>query len=141
MSASGKKFAHNLNILHNFTRKVIRDRKHEIISGKGDDVSETADDPSGTQNQSRFLDLLLHHHLDGPDLTEEGIREEVDTFMFEGHDTTSMALSWIIFLLGHHPEIQEKVWSEIDSLFEELEGELTDGQRVQIPLHRVKDLK
>lgn len=102
---------------------------------------DAAKDENQSQNQSRFLDLLLQHHLNGNELTEEGIREEVDTFMFEGHDTTSMALSWIIFLLGHHPEIQEKVWSEIDALFEDLESEAGEGERLQIPLHRVKDLK
>lgn len=92
-----------------------------------------------------FLDLLLDHHLNGSDdLSEEGIREEVDTFMFEGHDTTSMALSWIVYLLGHHAEFQEKVWPEVDCLFEELEAEAaavgTDARKVQIPLNRVKDL-
>lgn len=86
------------------------------------------------------MDLLLDHHLNGGDLTEEGIREEVDTFMFEGHDTTSMALSWILFLLGHHSEIQEKVWPEIDMLFDEMERESPDGPP-NITLDKIKDLK
>lgn len=36
--------------------------------------------------------------------------------MFAGHDTISAAVSWTIFLLGGHPDIQEKVFQEIDGI-------------------------
>ena len=151
-SSSGKRFAQKLMQLHEFTRKVIRDRKNQILgfTSNDDDTDSIKTLPlhsfsteieDGSKRKA-FLDLLLDHHLNGGDLSEEGIREEVDTFMFEGHDTTSMALSWIIFLLGHHPEIQEKLWPEIDALFEEIETTAKeDSTPLQIPLNKLKDLK
>jgi cytochrome P450 len=36
--------------------------------------------------------------------------------MFEGHDTTSAAVSWCLFLLGGNPKIQDKVFQEIDTV-------------------------
>lgn len=43
---------------------------------------------------------------DGSHLSDADIAEEVDTFMFEGHDTTACALAWVLLLLGNHPDIQ-----------------------------------
>lgn len=36
--------------------------------------------------------------------------------MFEGHDTTSAAVSWCLFLLGSNQNIQERVLQEIDTV-------------------------
>ena len=53
-----------------------------------------------------FLDLLLEVKLsDGAKLSNSDIREEVDTFMFEGHDTTACSLAWTLFLIGHYSDV------------------------------------
>jgi len=41
-------------------------------------------------------------------MSDKDIREEVDTFLFEGHDTTSIAMTMVLVLLGMHPDIQVK---------------------------------
>ncbi|RXG69178.1 cytochrome P450 4V2, partial [Armadillidium vulgare] len=64
-----------------------------------------------------FLDLLLEYSEDHEILSDEDIREEVDTFMFEGHDTTAASVNWTLYLLGQHPEIQNKAYEEIESIF------------------------
>nr|CAI5848787.1 unnamed protein product [Callosobruchus analis] len=64
-----------------------------------------------------FLDILLRSTLDGQPLSREDIREEVDTFMFEGHDTTASAISFCIFEVATHPDVQEKVLEEQISIF------------------------
>lgn len=67
-----------------------------------------------------FLDILLNILEEYPDqMTDEDIREEVDTFLFEGHDTSSLAINMTLLLLGMHPDVQ--VQSRItlyDCLFE-----------------------
>ena len=61
-----------------------------------------------------FLDLLLQMRLsDGSALSNSDIQEEVDTFMFEGHDTTTCSLAWTIFLIGLYPKVIHNLMSYV----------------------------
>ncbi|CAL1268170.1 unnamed protein product [Larinioides sclopetarius] len=105
----GKELNQHLKVLHNFTMSVIQDKKGKLLSG---------DPELGTKKKRMALmDLLLEHHIKTKSLTEEDIREEVDTFAFEGHDTTSMGISWALYLIGLHKDVQEKVHEELDGIF------------------------
>lgn len=63
------------------------------------------------------MDTLLKCKSDNPSITFDDIQEEVDTFMFEGHDTTAAAAGWACFLIGSHPEIQERAYEDIRRVF------------------------
>ncbi|XP_059777993.1 taurochenodeoxycholic 6 alpha-hydroxylase-like isoform X1 [Balaenoptera ricei] len=64
-----------------------------------------------------FLDILLFARMEnGSSLSDVDLRAEVDTFMFEGHDTTASGISWILYALASHPEHQQRCREEIQSL-------------------------
>ena len=42
-------------------------------------------------------------------LSAKDIREQVDTFMSAGHETTATALTWIFFYLGLNMDIQVSI--------------------------------
>ncbi|CAH0730293.1 unnamed protein product, partial [Brenthis ino] len=63
-----------------------------------------------------MLDLLLDIEEQGK-IDTAGINEEVDTFMFEGNDTTSAALLFTFMLLANHPEVQDKAFEECLNIF------------------------
>lgn len=50
-------------------------------------------------------------------LTDEQIVAEAVGLMMAGYDTTANALAYTSYLLALHPEIQERLQSEIDSYF------------------------
>lgn len=60
---------------------------------------------TGDPKRLAFLDLLLAAS-ERHNLTTDDIREEVDTFMFEGHDTTSAAICWTLLLIGSDQIVQ-----------------------------------
>nr|CAH7769825.1 unnamed protein product [Callosobruchus chinensis] len=55
----------------------------------------------------------------GNALSDEEIKEEVDTIMFEGHDTTAAASSFALCLLGIHQDIQDRVYTELKEIFQD----------------------
>lgn len=54
-----------------------------------------------------LLDVTRNEHIP---MTDLDIREEVDTFLFEGHDTTSTSMTITVILLAMHPDIQVRVY-------------------------------
>jgi cytochrome P450 family 4 len=79
-TANYKEQCRCLKILHDHTKSVIRNRKIELSRTQQPTVIE---DEIGSRKKLAFLDLLLKSTIDGKYLTDEDIREEVDTFMFE----------------------------------------------------------
>ncbi|XP_009081963.1 PREDICTED: cytochrome P450 4V2 [Acanthisitta chloris] len=123
----GREHKRNLQILHNFTDKVIAEKAAELKNTKQNKHGNDGNcEESGFKKRKAFLDMLLSATDDeGNKLSYRDIREEVDTFMFEGHDTTAAAMNWVLYLLGHNPEVQKKVHRELDEVFDNTERPVT----------------
>ena len=111
----GKQNDKCLNILHSFTKKVINEKSKEFDANIID-----------THKRVAFLDMLLKAKSDNSSITYADIQEEVDTFMFEGHDTTSVAVAWACHLIGSHPDVQKKLHEEIDNVLGDSDRYLTN---------------
>lgn len=100
--------------IHDFTQKIINTRRKQFI---GQDKSEkpTEDENiymGSKKKRAAMMDTLLQAQTEGL-IDDEGIIEETDTFTFEGHDTTSAGMTFSLVLLAHHPEVQDKIFEEI----------------------------
>uniref|UniRef100_A0A1I8Q5E9 Cytochrome P450 n=1 Tax=Stomoxys calcitrans TaxID=35570 RepID=A0A1I8Q5E9_STOCA len=112
-----------ISIMHNFTRKIIEERRAALIESTKENGSKPSTnvetDEIGTKKRSALLDVLLQSTIDGQPLSDEDIREEVETFMFEGHDTTATCLSFTLYLLARNPRVQQKLFAEIRHIYGE----------------------
>lgn len=105
-----------LKILHGFTDKIICERRGEIIRRGNVKIESSEHDEVGLKRKMAFLDILLQSSIDGKHLTNLEIREEVDTFMFEGHDTTTSGITFCLYNIAKYPEVQAKCLDEIYSV-------------------------
>ncbi|MFB6345731.1 MAG: cytochrome P450 [bacterium] len=68
----------------------------------------------GTKDNDNILDRLLKAEEDGETFTDDEIHDQILNLYWAGHDTTVSAMSWFTMLVGKHPEVYEKLQTEID---------------------------
>jgi len=102
LTKNGKEFYKNLAFFNNFVKSVIEER---LEIHKNNDIG----------NPKIFIDIMLKAYQDN-EITLDEILEEVNTFLFAGHDTTSTSLSWTLYELGNNIEVQNKLFNELSHL-------------------------
>jgi cytochrome P450 len=70
---------------------------------------------AGTIDRQDLLARLLaaRDEETGGGLSAKEIRDEIITIFMAGHETTSLALTWTLYLLSQHPEIEAKLHAEL----------------------------
>ena len=119
LTPSGRQMKDACKIVHAHAEMVIKERKQVLglEQRKGVIDSQKLLDTITKSRKLDFLDILLTAtDEDGVGLTDLEIRNEVDTFMFEGHDTTTSGVCWTLYCLAKYPEHQDKVREEVRSI-------------------------
>uniref|UniRef100_A0A673WZV6 aromatase n=1 Tax=Salmo trutta TaxID=8032 RepID=A0A673WZV6_SALTR len=112
LSPHGYKYRKACNVAHSHTEEIIRNRKEALKDEK--ELGRIQ-----AKRNLDFLDILLcARDEDQQGLSDEAIRAEVDTFMFEGHDTTASGISWTLYSLACNPEHQQICRDEVISALE-----------------------
>ncbi|EDW31621.1 GL11221 [Drosophila persimilis] len=101
-------YCKTLKTLQDFTHDVIEKRLNAhkegtVLASHGDEFS---------RKKMVFLDTLLSATVDGRPLTSQELYEEVSTFIFAGHDTTTSAISFALYLVSRHQDEQRKLFEE-----------------------------
>ena len=107
--AEGKQMKKTLAVLHGFTRQVIKERRALLASEAGmkatQSTGEDGEDVPSRKFRPAFLDLLLTAEEDGKPIDDEDIREEVDTFMFEGLAFSFFFSCLLVIFVGSHERV------------------------------------
>jgi len=94
-----KKFISALDALDQIIYKIIEDKKKNNTNP--DDLLSRFMNPDDDK-------LAL--------LNPKELRDEVMTIFLAGHETSANVLSWVFYMLGKYPEIQDKVYQEVQVL-------------------------
>ncbi|XP_055384277.1 probable cytochrome P450 4d14 [Condylostylus longicornis] len=116
-----KIFYNSLDTIDKVTQAVINERREYFQKDRVE--TENFENPieSFDTNKKRkaLLDILLTATVDGKPLSDAEIKDEVNTFLFAGHDTTASTLSFLLYNIAKYKDVQEKIYDEIEKeLFE-----------------------
>ncbi|KAK3594423.1 hypothetical protein CHS0354_037448 [Potamilus streckersoni] len=116
LTKRGREFSKYCKFLHDFADDVINIRK-KTLEKEGVSSKKYLD----------FVDVLLTSKpKTGEGLSSVEMRDQVNNLLSAGHDSTSSAISWILYSIAEHQEVQKKVRAEVDSV---LAGRQTDDLR------------
>ncbi len=104
-----------VKVLDDIIRRVIRERRGSIEGGGAD--------------KGDLLSMLLRavdEEGDGTGMTDEQARDEAITLFNAGQDTTAAGLTWLWYLLATHPEVEQKLRDEAQSVLGEREAGYAD---------------
>lgn len=67
------------------------------------------------EDKGDLLSMLLMavDEQDGGQMTNKQVKDEAMTLFVAGHETTANALAWTFYLLGQHPDVEQKLAEEI----------------------------
>lgn len=60
--------------------------------------------------------LQIRDQETGAGMTDEQLRDEIKSLVLAGHETTSLTLSWALYLLGRNPEVQARLVDEVGTV-------------------------
>ncbi|CAE6422749.1 unnamed protein product [Rhizoctonia solani] len=98
----------NLATIRRIGTGIVNDKKMVLQESGGDEESHGRD----------LLTLLIKSNI-SPDverdqaMSDEEILGQISTFLAAGHETTSSTVSWALYALTKHPEIQTKLRQEL----------------------------
>ncbi|XP_059138467.1 cytochrome P450 4F2-like [Physella acuta] len=109
LTSEGRRFKQKCNFVHGVADFIIKSRREKLKT----------EDPTDTEGKRHMdlLDILLTAtDEDGVGMTDVEIRDEVNSFLLAGHDATASAISWTLYSIAKHGDVQQKVCQEIDEL-------------------------
>ncbi|CAK7220022.1 hypothetical protein SCUCBS95973_004016 [Sporothrix curviconia] len=104
-------FRRNTDIVH--ASKFLRQTCADLVQEKRAKM-QAGKKAEADSNTPRVADVdILSVALESGGFTDEKLADQLMTFLAAGHETTSSAMTWAIYLLCTHPEVQDRLRAEI----------------------------
>lgn len=94
---------------------------------------------SGKDSGDLLSMLLAARDEDGSRMTNKQLRDEVLTLFLAGHETTAVALTWTLYLLSLHPDLETKLSEELTTALDGRRPKAQDMGRMPFTERVVKE--
>ncbi|KAI8996509.1 cytochrome-450 hydroxylase [Trametes punicea] len=99
-------------VINRVAGRLIQEKKHKI---------EEAEKAGSVYGGKDLLSALLKSNIAvdlPPDqrISDEDILHNINTFLFAGSDTSSLTVTWLLYLLARYPEVQDRLRTELLSI-------------------------
>src|ERR1700728_2276966 len=116
-------------------------RKHEDMRARADAIlleyiKKRRNEPPGHDLLQTLMDA---RYSDGEGMSDELILSESMQLLVAGHETSSNALSWLLYLLSSRPDCLEKVRQEFDSVLGEAPLSYTDVPKFEFTTQVIQE--
>ncbi|KAI4476497.1 hypothetical protein M0804_013528 [Polistes exclamans] len=132
-SSLGKKIKALLPILNKFTSEIITKKRKTIKEGK---ILRESKGLNKSKNKSSFLDVLFIAHNENGEISEQDIRDEINTLVITGSESTAGTLTFLFLMLASFPDIQQQAYEELYDIYGS-----SDANDVPITLEDINKMK
>ncbi|WP_123539141.1 cytochrome P450 [Halosimplex salinum] len=105
-----RRFARAADTLDAEARRLLAERERAV------EATGATDADGGPPGDDLLSTLVALRERGDADLTDDEIVDQVVGFIFAGHDTTALAMTYAWHLLGTHPRIRERFHTELDDV-------------------------
>ncbi|CAB3258769.1 unnamed protein product [Arctia plantaginis] len=110
-------FEKNKEILRSFVKEIIKEKRKQIK----ENIKTDNDDTKVTKS---FLELYIESSGGDRGCTDEELLEETLVMLLAGTDTSAVGLCFTICMLAQYPDVQEKVFQELQEVFGDSERQV-----------------
>ncbi|XP_043682421.1 cytochrome P450 4C1-like isoform X3 [Vespula pensylvanica] len=112
-------------------QRIIKRKKESMLRSI---INKTQQ--SSEQKPRILLDFLFESSHDGGKYSEQDIRDEINTIVIAGSDTSATTISFVLLMLATFPDIQNKVFEELNQIYGS-----SDPKHVRITHDDIKNMK
>ncbi|MCO5596279.1 hypothetical protein L7F22_050340 [Adiantum nelumboides] len=112
------KLKEDVLLLNQFTSTLIRKRREEIDS-------KACHQMSNNEHSDLLSRFLMADKESTTDRSNMRLRDLIINFVIAGRDTTSIALSWFLYVMSHEPQVQDKILQELHEIWQKGEERCT----------------
>ncbi|XP_043682415.1 cytochrome P450 4C1-like isoform X1 [Vespula pensylvanica] len=132
-TAVGKKLRTCLSCLDNITSNIIKEKKESMLKSK---LNRELTEENSEQKPSFLQNLLFESFHEDVKYSEQDIRDEINTIVIAGSDTTATTISFVLLMLATFPDIQNEVYKELNQIYGSC-----DPKDISIKYDDLKDMK